>query len=151
MYKNILVAVDNGPCMALVSKRAIKHALAFKAKVILCHIKKNKIIYNSIISEGMLGAPHIIEDHTYSMDDELEQIKKEAIDAGVLNVEIVQTYSSSPGIAIADIIAPSYEVDLIICGRSDKSHLSRLLLGSVSSNIINYANCDCLLVRDVED
>jgi len=151
MYKNILVALDNGPCTKLVSEKAIKYALTFKARLTLCHVKKNKIVYNSMISVGMLSTPHIIQDHSYSMDEELEHIKKEAIDAGVQDVEIAQTYSSSPGIAIADIIAPGYEADLIICGRSDKSHLNRLLLGSVSSNIINYAKCDVVLVRDIED
>ena len=147
MYKNILVAIDNGPCMDLVAKEAIEHALAFKAKLILCHIKKNTVIYSSVDTMGMLSIPHVIQDHSYSMEASLEKIKKEAMAAGVTEVEVVQTHSSAPGIAIADTIAPGYEVDLIICGRNDKSHLSRLLLGSVSSNIINYATSDVLLVR----
>ena len=151
MYKNILVALDNGPYMKLVSEQAFKYALAFEASLMLCHVKKNKIVYNSMISVGMLSTPHIIQDHSYSMDEELEHIKKEAIDLGIKDVEIVQTYSSSPGIAIADVIAIGYDIDLIICGRSDKSHLNRLLLGSVSSNIINYAKCDVVLVRSKVD
>ena len=151
MYKNILVALDNGPCAEAVSKQAIQYAVTFKAKLTLCHVKKNKVVYNSMISVGMLSTPHIIQDHSYSMDKALEEIKKQAMNAGVVEVEIVQTYSSTPGIAIADVIAPGYEVDLIICGRSDKSGLNRLLLGSVSSNVINYAKCDVVLVRDKED
>jgi len=151
MYKNILAAIDNGPCAKSVSESAIAHALAFKAKLTLCHIKKNTIVYNSMISVGMLSTPHIIQDNSYSMDEELEHIKKEAMAAGVKEVEIVQTHSSTPGIAIADAIAPSYDVDLIVCGKSDKSHLNRLLLGSVSSNITHYAKCHVLLVQDVED
>ena len=151
MYKNILVALDNGPHAKLVSEQAFKYALTFAANLILCHVKRNKIVYNSMISVGMLSTPHIIQDHSYTMDEELAQIKEKAIDVGIKNVEIVQTYSSSPGVAIADVIAIGYDVDLIICGRSDKSHLNRLLLGSVSSNIINYAKCDVVLVRNKED
>ncbi|MCL2559412.1 MAG: universal stress protein [Turicibacter sp.] len=148
MYKNILVALDNGPCMDLVSKEAIGHALAFGSTLILCHVKKNTVIYNSVDTMGMLTVPHMIQDHSYSMDEPLEKIKKGALAAGVKVVEIVQTHSSAPGIAIADTIAPGYEVDLIVTGRNDKSHINRLLLGSVSSNIINYASCDVLLVRN---
>jgi len=151
VYKKILVALDYGPCMKLVSEQAFKYALTFESDLILCHVKKNKIVYNSMISVGMLSTPHIIGDHSYSMDEELEHIKKDAINAGIKDVEIVQTYSSSPGVAIADVIAPGYDIDLIICGRSDKSHLSRLILGSVSSNLVNYAKCDVVLVRNKED
>jgi len=149
MYKNILVALDNGPCIEAVSECGIKNALAHAAKLILCHVKKNKVVYNSLDPIGMLSSmPHVIQDHSYSMDELFEKIKKEAIAAGVAEVEIVQTHSSTPGIAIADTIAPGYEADLIICGRSDKSHLNRFLLGSVCTNITNYASCDVLLVRN---
>jgi len=151
MYKNILAAIDNGRCMDRVGEHAIKQAVAFDAKLTLCHIKKNTILYKSMLPVGRRAEAHIIQDHSYTMDEELAHIKKEAVAAGVKEVEIVQTHSSSPGIALADVIAPGYEVDLIICGRSDKSSLNRLLLGSVSSNIINYAKCDVMLVRTTED
>ena len=148
MYKNILVALDYGPCMELVAKEAIEHAVAFGSKLILCHVKKNTIVYNAVDTMGMMTAPHVIQDHSYNMDNPFEKIKEEALAAGVKEVEMVQTHSSAPGIAIADTIAPGYEADLIITGRNDKSQLNRLLLGSVSSNIINYAACDVLLVRN---
>jgi len=150
MYNNILAAIDNGRCMASVSEHAIKQAMAFDAKLTLCHIKKNTVIYKSMIPVGRGVKSHIIQDHSYSMDEALEKIKKDAMAAGIKAVEIVQTHSASPGIALADVIAPGYEADLIICGRSDKSSLNRLLLGSVSSNIINYAKCDVMLVRSKE-
>ena len=147
MYKNILAAIDNGRCMEVVSTEAIEHAVVFGAKLTLCHIKKNTVVYNSMVSVGMMSTPHIIQDNSYDIGEALAEIKQKAHDAGVKEVEIVQTHSSSPGIALADVIAPGYEADLIICGRSNKGALNRLLLGSVSSNIINYAKCDVLLVR----
>ena len=151
MYKNILAAIDNGRCMEPVSEHAIAQAVAFGAKLTLCHIKKNTVLYKPIVTMGPSVMPHIIPDHSYSMDESLEKIKTSALAAGVKEVEIVQTYSASPGIALADVIAPGYEVDLIVCGRSDKSSLNRLLLGSVSSNIINYAKCNVTLIRSKED
>ena len=133
--------------MEAVSEVAIRQAVSFNAKLTLCHIKRNTVVYNSMISVGMMSTPHVIQDNSYSMDEDLEAIKAKALAAGVTEVEIVQTHSSSPGIALADVIAPGYDVDLIVCGRSNKKALNRLLLGSVSSNIINYAKCDVLLVR----
>jgi len=146
MYKNILVAVNNGPYMSDACERAINYAKAFEANLILCHVRKNKVVYNSMISVGLMSTPHIIQDHSYCLDEALDRIKKEALEAGVPSVDIVQTHSSTPGTAIADVIAPGYNADLIICGKTDKSSLNRLLLESVSSSIVNYAKCDVLLV-----
>jgi len=147
MYKNILVAIDKEPCTELLREQAIKQALSYGAKLTLCHVKKNTVVYNSVTSVGMMSTPHIIQDHSYSVDEELEQFKEAALTAGVKEVEIVQTHSAAPGIAIAEVIVPGYNVDLIICGRSDKSTVNRLFLGSFSSTIINYAKCDVLLIR----
>ena len=148
MYKNILVAVDNDPRMGNVLDNAIRTALAYNSKLTICHIKKNTTIYNPIDPTGMLATTHVfVQDHSYSLDEELDKAKEQAHAAGIKEVEIVQTYSSSPGIAIAEVIAPSYAVDLIVCGRSHKSSFNRFLLGSVSSNIVNYAHCDVKLIR----
>jgi len=150
MYKTILVAVNNGPYMSEACERAINYAKAFNSHLILCHVRKNKVVYNSMISVGLMSTPHIIQDHSYCLDDALEDIKKEALEKGVPSVEIVQTHSSTPGTAIADVIAPGFDAELIICGKTDKSSLNRLLLESVSSNIVNYAKCDVLLVGPKE-
>ena len=147
MYKNILAAIDNGPCLGPVSEHAMTQAITFGAKLTLCHIKKNTILYKSMMPMGKSAVAHVIQDHSYSLDDVLKELKKTALARGIKDVEIIQTYSSSPGIALADVIAPGYDVDLIVCGRSNKSSINRLLLGSVSSNIINYAKCDVTLVR----
>jgi len=151
MYQNVLVAIANGPYMDSVSKQGISHALLNNSKLTLCHVKKNKIVYNSMISVGLLSTPHIIQDHSYSLDDDLERIKQEALDAGVKEVEIVQTHSSTPGIAIADVIAPGFGADLIVCGKTEKSSFNRLFLESVSAHLVNYAKCDVLLVTRESD
>jgi len=151
MYQNILVAVDNNAHTEKIVNNSIGTALAFNAKLTLCHIKKNTVIYNPIDPTGLLTTPHLFsQDYSNAMDEELEKFKKEALKAGVNEVEIVQTYSSSPGLAIAEVIAPGYEADLIICGSSNKSGLDRFLLGSVSTEIIKNAKCDVKLVRNLE-
>ena len=149
MYTNILAAVDNNLSTETIVDNAIQTALAFKCKLTFCHIRKNTIIYNPIDPTGMLSNNQIFtQDYSYAMDEELNRFKKIAEDAGVKEVEIVQTFSSSPGLAIADVIAPGYEADLIICGASNKNSLDRFLLGSVSLQIVKNAVCDVKLVRN---
>lgn len=149
MYRNILVAVDDSVKSKLAFKSAVETALAFNAKLTICHIKKNTIIYTPIDPTGMLATTHIFnQDLSSYMDEELEKYKEEAKKAGVKDIEVVQTYSSSPGLAIAEVIAPGYEVDLIVCGASNKSGFDRFLLGSVSLDIVKHAKCDVNVIRN---
>lgn len=149
MYRNILVAVDDSVKSRLAFKSAVETALAFDAKLTICHIKKNTIIYTPIDPTGMLATTHIFnQDLSTYMDEELEKYKQEAKKASVKEIEVVQTYSSSPGLAIAEVIAPGYEVDLIVCGASNKSGFDRFLLGSVSLDIVKHAKCDVNVIRN---
>ncbi|MBQ1769281.1 MAG: universal stress protein [Turicibacter sp.] len=149
MYRNILVAVDDSVKSRLAFKSAVETALVFDAKLTICHIKKNTIIYTPIDPTGMLATTHIFnQDLSTYMDEELEKYKEEAKKAGVKEIEVVQTYSSSPGLAIAEVIAPGYEVDLIVCGASNKSGFDRFLLGSVSLDIVKHAKCDVNVIRN---
>ena len=149
MYRNILVAVDDSVKSKLAFKSAVETALAFDAKLTICHIKKNTIIYTPIDPTGMLATTHIFnQDLSTHMDEELEKYKQEAKKASVKEIEVVQTYSSSPGLAIAEVIAPGYEVDLIVCGASNKSGFDRFLLGSVSLDIVKHAKCDVNVIRN---
>lgn len=149
MYRNILVAVDDSVKSKLAFKSAVETALAFDAKLTICHIKKNTIIYTPIDPTGMLATTHIFnQDLSTYMDEELEKYKQEAKKSSVKEIEVVQTYSSSPGLAIAEVIAPGYEVDLIVCGASNKSGFDRFLLGSVSLDIVKHAKCDVNVIRN---
>ena len=151
MYRNILVAVDDSEKSKLALNSAIHSAVVFNSKLTICHIKKNTIIYTPIDPTGMLSTTHIFkQDFSNYMDEELEKYKEMALNQGVKEVEIVQTYSSSPGLAIAEVIAPGYEVDLIVCGASNKSGFDRFLLGSVSFDIVKNAKCDVNIIRNHE-
>ena len=149
MYKNILVAVDDSNKAKNALDSAIQTALSYHAKLTICHIKKNTIIYTPIDPTGMLSTTHILkQDFSEYMLDQLEEYKNLALKRGVLDVEVVHTYSSSPGLAIAEVIAPGYEADLIICGASNKSGLDRFLLGSISNDIVKHAKCDVKIIRN---
>ncbi|MGL4338722.1 MAG: universal stress protein [Turicibacter sp.] len=152
MYRNILVAVDDSAKSKMAFNSAAQTALSNGSKLTICHIKKNTIIYTPIDPTGMLSTTHIFkQDFSDYMIEELENYKKLALEMGVKEVEIVHTYSSSPGLAIAEVIAPGYDVDLIICGASNKSGFDRFLLGSVSNDIVKHAKCDVKIIRHVNE
>lgn len=149
MYHNILVAVDDSEKSKLAFNSAVQSAILFNSKLTICHIKKNTIIYTPIDPTGMLSTTHIFkQDFSNYMDEELQKYKEIALKRGVKEIEIVQTYSSSPGLAIAEVIAPGYEADLIVCGASNKSGFDRFLLGSVSLDIVKHAKCDVSIIRN---
>lgn len=149
MYHNILVAVDESEKSKLAFNSAVQSAILFNSKLTICHIKKNTIIYTPIDPTGMLSTTHIFkQDFSNYMDEELQKYKEIALKRGVKEIEIVQTYSSSPGLAIAEVIAPGYEADLIVCGASNKSGFDRFLLGSVSLDIVKHAKCDVSIIRN---
>ncbi len=148
MYNNILVAVDDSNKAKRAFDAAVETALLHEAKLTICHIKKNTIIYTPIDPTGMLSTTHIFkQDFSEYMMEQLEEYKETAQKRGVKEVELVHTYSASPGLAISEVIAPGYEIDLIVCGASNKSGLDRFLLGSVSNDIVKHAKCDVHIVR----
>lgn len=148
MYKNILVAVDHNQYTEKIVINAIETALAFGSKLTVCHIRRNGVLYSPIDPTGLLTPSNLfMQEFSYPMDEELERIKQKAERAGIHEVEIVQTFSSSPGLAISQVIAPGYETDLIIIGASHKSSLDHFLLGSISKQIIKHSPVDVKLVR----
>ena len=52
----------------------------------------------------------------------------------------------SPKVKIAKDVAPKYKADLIVCGATGLNAVERLLIGSVSENIVRHAKCDVLVV-----
>ena len=152
MYQNILIAIDNSENKELIVDNAIKTALAYHAKLTVCHIKQETIIYNPIDTSmdptGMMTVPPIItQEIDDAMDEVLEKIKNEALAHGVKDVNIVQTFSASPGLTIAEVIVPENNIDLIICGASNKSTFDRFLMGSFTTEIIQNTTCDIKLVH----
>ena len=77
----------------------------------------------------------------------MEKYKKQALDAGVAEVDYTIDYGS-PKIKIPRDIAKKYEADLIVCGATGLNAVERFLIGSVSENIARHAKVDVLIVRN---
>ena len=140
-YSQILVAVDG-------SKEA---EYAFKKAVTIAQRNDATLNLINIIDTRSFAAIEaydrsIAEKAQAFAEDLLGGYKKEALAAGVTNVNIVVDYGS-PKTMISKDIANKVEADLIICGATGLNAVERFLIGSVSEYIVRTAKCDVLVVR----
>ena len=143
-YSQIIVAVDG-------SKEA---EYAFKKSVQIAQRNDATLNLINIIDTRSFAAIEaydrsIAEKAQAFAEDLLGGYKKEALAAGVTNVNIVVDYGS-PKTMISKDIANKVEADLIICGATGLNAVERFLIGSVSEYIVRTAKCDVLVVRTDE-
>lgn len=144
-YKRILVAVDGSKESEWAFKKAIAVAKRNDAKIVIAHIIDTRTFatveaYDRTIAErAELFAKELMENY-----------RKDALDAGVKEVEYVIDYGS-PKVKIPKDIAKKFEIDLIMCGATGLNAVERFLIGSVSEHIIRHSRCDVLVVRNEDD
>lgn len=138
-YNNILVAVDGSESAEFALNKAIEIA------------KRN---------DASLHLVYVVEHYRYPGDsgafkkfqekfgtDLLEKYQKYVRDQGIEKVNIVLEFGS-PKVEISKNVAKVIHADLIICGAKGLNAVERMLIGSVSENVVRSASCDVLIVRD---
>lgn len=144
-YKNILVAVDGSKEAEWAFKKAIQIAKRNNAKMIITHIIDTRTFATIEAYDRSIA-----ERATEFATELLDNYKKEALDAGVIEVKFAIDYGS-PKVKIPKEIAKKHNVDLIICGATGMSVMERFFIGSVSEHITRYASCDVLVIRTAKD
>ena len=140
-YKKILVAVDGSKEAEWAFRKAVQVAKRNDATLLLAHIIDTRTFatveaYDRTIAERADKFAREL----------MENYKREALEAGVKEVEYEVDYGS-PKIKIPKDIARKHDVDLIMCGATGLNAVERFLIGSVSEHITRYAKCDVLIVR----
>ena len=144
-YKQILVAVDGSKESEWAFKKSIAVAGRNNATLNLANIIDTRSYAaveaydRSIAERAQTFAVELLEDY-----------KKEAIAAGIENVNVVVEYGS-PKTMIPRDLSKKLNIDLIICGATGLNKVERFLIGSVSENIVRAAKCDVLVVRTAEE
>ena len=144
-YKRIFVAVDG----SRESNYAFEKAMTISKRnpgSMLTAIHVLDKTYKMGISE--------VVDHTYlneslEFSERLIEFYTEKAEAEGIECEI-KLKEGSPSSALLQEFKNLKEDDLVICGSSNLGRIGRLLLGSVSNNIVNYSSCDVLVVRTPE-
>ncbi|GAX36505.1 universal stress protein [Nodularia sp. NIES-3585] len=139
MLKNVLVALDGSEIVERVIQTLNDLVLTSDAKVILCHVflpPQSEIELpadrpdpkSSKFSDFHIEKQLLSYKEKLSFDSELELV------TGDPAVEIIR-------------IANIYKADLILVGSRGLVGMKRIVLGSVSTQVVEEANCSVLVVK----
>ncbi len=139
MLNNILVALDGSEVSERVIQTLDNLALSKDAKVILCHV------FLTPESEMELPADRPqLESSTFSYFQLEKQLQSYQEKLSVTSqLELVTGDPAEEIIRLANI----YKTDLIIIGSRGLMGMKRIVQGSVSSQVVEEANCSVLVVK----
>ncbi len=149
--KRMLVPVDGSENSARAANVAIEYAKKFGAELIALHVI---VISAPTLAQAEGGIAGLDSSGTREYFALARQKAKTIVDevvksAQTKNVEataIIQEYSFSVVETIVDHAA-KYNADLIVIGTRGLTGFKKLLVGSVSSGVLNHAHCSVLIVR----
>ncbi|MEH1965546.1 MULTISPECIES: universal stress protein [unclassified Nostoc] len=141
MLNNVLVALDGSEISERVIQTLDNLALSKDAKVILCHV------FPTPESEMELPADRPQpESPTFSYFQIEKQLQSYQENLSVTSeLELVTGDPAEEIIRIANI----YKTDLIIIGSRGLMGMKRIVQGSVSSQVVEEANCSVLVVKPI--
>ena len=156
MFKRILVALDGSDNSARASQAAIELAEKLKAELIVVHAIIPPALYyhTEISSEGPVIEPptHEKEIDLYLeyartvargiVDRTVSEAKKRGIP---VKTDIPETTTSVVETVVNQAVKEN--ADLVIVGTRGLGGFKKLLLGSVSSGVVDHAHCPVLVIR----
>ncbi|MBW9141292.1 MAG: universal stress protein [Candidatus Aramenus sp.] len=141
MFSHILVAYDGSDNSKRALNVAIELASKYSAKLDVVEVVDSTIFAGA----GIAPVPgEVIESVYNKAKSDVEEAKKQAASKGV-NAEGV-VLEGEPAGAILDY-ATKNKVDLIVTGSRGLSTFKRILLGSVSTRIVQEAKIPVLVVK----
>lgn len=149
-FKNILVCIDGSESSVKAAELAIEVAGKHESQLVAVNVIVSQVGY--AYSSGLFGlsTPSAINEFLERSRQDAEkwfaQIREKAAANGVSVKTDVIASPTSIVPAIVDYAAEN-KVDLIVTGTRGRSGLKKLLLGSVASGIVTYANCPVMVVK----
>ncbi len=139
MFKTILVAIDGSELAEEVMNTLIDLRVQVETKIILSHV------INAIGDEAHLA---VDRPQNYAEEIPYRHIEKqlEAYQAQLPCPSTLEIVSGDPAEEIIRL-ANIYHVDLIVMGSRGLTGLTRILQGSVSSQVVTDAPCSVLVVK----
>jgi universal stress protein A len=141
-FKKILCPIDYSECSAKALRYASGMALKDSARLYLMHVVDKRVFdYGGPAYEAM---PAPDPDAVARLEGKLkESVPKEVV--GDIQIETLVT----TGIPVEEILkaARDKEVDVIVMGTHGRTGLAHTVMGSVAENVVRYAPCPVLTVR----
>lgn len=144
-YSRILVAIDGSKQAEWAYRKSLDIALRNRAVLNLVTVINNQ-------SFGMIEAydRNIAKKEKIVARELMQKYKAQAEGAGVQEVNTYIEYGI-PKQLIPRVMAEQTGADLIVCGATGLTGAERIILGSISQNIVRHAKCDVLVVRTEEE
>jgi len=141
MFSKILVALDGSDISRIAFTRALEIAKFSGSELHAVYV-----IESGIATPGPVDTTWELIYQRFESEGKslMEDLNKEAADAQVTIIPHVETGHAGDTIVK---ISRELECDLIVVGSLGKSKLDRLLLGSVSTHVVNYGKTNVLIIR----
>ncbi|MEO4052381.1 universal stress protein [Solibacillus sp. CAU 1738] len=136
-YSNIAVAVDFSQQSLVAFERAVALAKQHSAGLHLISVVDTRS-FGSIEAYDLKYAERVKKER----QEMIEQLKVKALDAGVAHVH-TKVELGSPKV----ILLEQQNINLIVIGATGLNRVEKMVLGSVSGQIVRHAKCDVLVVR----
>ena len=144
----VLVAVDGSEYSKRAAKIAVTLCKAVNAELIALHAIPVPRYSFTAEAGGMYPFP--LDQYFTSARKEGQELVDEAVALAKNNGVQATGLVASPTYSIVEAIvqaAISHDIDLIVLGSRGLSGFKKLLMGSVSSAVVNHAHCSVLVAR----
>jgi Universal stress protein UspA and related nucleotide-binding proteins len=142
VFKRIVVAYDGSDHAIKALNTAIELAKAFDSKLDVVEVVDTA----ALLGMGFAPIPSDVIAQIYNKaQNDVEQAKKKAQEAGVKDVTS-QVLEGDPATSIIEY-ASKNGADLIVIGSRGLSTFKRLILGSVSSKVVQESRVPVLVVK----
>lgn len=148
--KKILVAVDGSKPSLNAGNEAIDVAKKHQAELIALYVIPSDIRYGHTEDVETSGIPRplkgIVMTAMQGGQKYVDEVKLKATES---NVSVGTDVVISTNSVVKTIVeyAEEKKIDLIVIGSKGMSGLKRMLLGSVASGVVTYADCPVLVVK----
>ncbi|HYO06529.1 MAG TPA: universal stress protein [Phototrophicaceae bacterium] len=156
-FSKILLAIDGSKPSIDAAEDAIEIAKNNKSKLIVIHVidfYKYPYLLSATVLAPTFGSQRFDEDKKKA-EEWIKTVKEKYVqsnavnngdaDAKNLKTEIIEG-KSSVAATIVDY-AESKNVDLIVIGSRGVTGFKKMLVGSVTSDVVKYAHCSVLVIR----
>lgn len=145
MFKHLLVPVDGSSTSRQSIEKAIAIAEAFKSEVTVIYVI-DPYAFTGVGTDFSYGQAEYLSAATAEANEAIEAAKKAFQDHGIsVTASIVEGHAIYRGILET---AESVNADLLIMGSHGRRGLEKLVLGSVTAQVLSHAHLPVLVVRE---
>ena len=145
MFKHILVPVDGSSTAGQAIDKAIAVAEAFKSAVTVIYVI-DPYAFTGVGADFSYGQAEYLSAATAEANEAIKHAKQAFQEHGIaVTASVVEGHAIYRGILET---AETVGADLLVMGSHGRRGLERLVLGSVTAQVLSHAHLPVLVVRD---